>query len=82
MSGKGALSPPFETVTPAQGEQLATPGDVTLIAETRMPRLELELGGLRRRDHRLGVDRHAVFGQHRLFSHGLPRVPLTANSGP
>src|SRR5688572_2619765 len=34
----------FEAVTPAQGEQLATPGHVTLIAETRMPRLELELG--------------------------------------
>src|SRR6185503_528290 len=27
---------PFETMTPAEREQLATPGDVNLIAETRM----------------------------------------------
>src|SRR5688572_5533201 len=83
---------PLEAMTPAQREQLAAPGDIALIAETRMPRLELELGRLHRRHHRLGIDGHAVLGQHRLFSHGLPRVasllPVStfpasiANSGP
>src|SRR5688572_7824140 len=76
---------PFETMTPAQREELATPGNVTRIPETRMPRLELEFGRLHRRHHRAGVDWHAVLGQHRLFAHGclaLPRVIPGANSGP
>ena len=38
---------PFETMTPAQREQLAAPGDVPFIAKTRMTGLELELGRLR-----------------------------------
>src|SRR5829696_5833370 len=65
---------PFETMTPAKREQLSAPGNVLLIAETWMPRLELERGRLHRCHHRLGVDRDAVFGQHGLFSHRSPRV--------
>ena len=61
---------PLEPVPPAEREQLLPAFDVLVVAESRMSRLQLELGRFRRRDHDLGVDRHAVLDELPGFLHG------------
>jgi hypothetical protein len=54
-------------------EEESTPFDVFLVVLARMTWIEDELGGIRRLDHRLGIDGLAVFDERRLFHGRTPR---------
>src|SRR5262245_40090158 len=62
----------FETVPATQRKQFLTPRDVVLVSQSGMPRLELQLRGVRWLYHRLGVDRRSIFNQIAGLFHGGP----------
>ena len=69
---------PLQPVLAAQGEQLLAPADVVLVAQAGVSRLQLELGHVRRRHHRLGVDGRPVFDQRASVIH--VRSPRSSGS--
>jgi hypothetical protein len=53
----------LQPVLATQSEQLLAPLDVPFVPQTGVPRLQLQRGHIRRRDHGVGVEGEAVFGQ-------------------
>ena len=68
----------FQTVTPAQREELVAATDVIGVREAGMTRLEFERVRVGRLDHDLRIDPHAVFNDRRgvLHQRGLPQRTL------